>query len=140
MRDSYEPRRDNEGTGLLSEYEFPFKIEALSQLKVLVLDAAGLLVQDLRADDAVAYINSVEFDAVDGGGTVTLVAPLPAGYTLILLQANDAPDQPKEFKDKASFTNIRVEMALDWLGGAIQRLAYLVKGSIRLHDAGERCE
>lgn len=133
-RPDYFPRQDYEGAGNLAVYTFDFKIEDLLQLKIIVLNNTGIEVQNLRGDDT-TYLSSVVFDSTLGGGTVTLLANLPVDYHLTLLEANDAPTQPFEFKDKASFTLTRFENALDFLGGAIQRLAYLVSGAVRLNDA-----
>ncbi len=136
-RDDFYPRFDYEGDASAIAFEFDFKIEELSQLKVIVLDDDGALDQDLTGEDT-DYIDNVDFDAVEGGGTVTLQAVLPEDYRIIILLANDMPTQPVRFRSHRSFSLRAIEMALDWLGGAIQRLAYLAQGSLRLHDAIER--
>jgi hypothetical protein len=133
-RSEYFPRQQYNGAGNLAAYTFDFKIEEIGQLLVIELDVDGNELQRVRGDDLV-FLSVVDFDSVEGGGTVTLAANLPLDYTLILLLANDAPTQPSIFRNHGSFNLKDFEMALDWLGGQIQRLAYLVSGAIRLNDA-----
>lgn len=132
-RASYDLRDEYVGTGSLSTYTFDFKIEELSQLLVIELDASGVETQRVRGTD-VTYLNSVTFDSVEGGGTVTLAANLTTSYKLILLQANDAPTQPNEFKNKFDFTLRKMEMAFDWIAGAAQRAHYLAFRSVRFSE------
>src|SRR5690606_25503513 len=89
--------------------------------------------QRVRGDDSV-YLDSVEFDSVEGGGTVTLAANLASGRLLKLILAPDEPTQPSRFRGLSSFTLKLIEMALDRLGGAIQRLAYIGARSLKIHD------
>lgn len=133
-RSVYAPREEYIGTGALAEYSFDFKIEELSQLEVIEMSDLGVETQRVRGTD-ITYINSVTFDSIDGGGIVHLKTFLPKNYEIIILEANDAPTQPYEFRNKSSFTLRRIESALDFLGGAIQRLAYLVGRSIKLHES-----
>ncbi len=133
-RDVYMPRQEYEGDGAEIAFTFDFKVEALSQLRVLILSSTGLVLYDLTGEDT-AVIDSVDFDPVEGGGTVTLLTALADTRVIVLLEANDAPTQPSVFRNHASFNLKDFEMALDYLAGAIQRLAYRALGSIRLHDA-----
>lgn len=133
-RTTYAPKQSYIGTGTLNVYTFDFKIESNTQLLIVVLDAAGLEVQRVKGDD-VTYLSGVVFDSVLGGGTVTLLANLPASYKIILLLANDAPTQPYEFSNKTSFSLKRIENALDFIVGAVQRLAFRASQSIKLNDA-----
>lgn len=133
-RPVYDPDVRYIGLGNLAAYSFDFKIEDLTQLLVIALDDTGEEVERVRGDDVV-YLSSVDFNDIEGGGTVTLAANLPTDYTLILIQANDEPTQPFEFKEKFSFTLRGFEMALDFLGGAIQRLAWRANRTIGLNDA-----
>lgn len=132
-RTTYNPIENYTGTGSLAVYTFNFKIEAKSQLEVVVMDDSDVEVQRVRGTDTV-YLSSVEFDAVDGGGTVTLQANLPNNYTIYLILANDEPVQDFLFNNKFTFKLRNVELAFDYVAGAIQRLAYLAKRSIRLHE------
>jgi hypothetical protein len=132
-REQFAPKQTYTGTGSLDEYTFDFKITDLSQLEIVEVDDNGAETQRVRGDDN-TYLSGVVFDAIEGGGTVTLAADLPANYKLILLLADDAPTQPYKFRNKTSFTLRRFEDALDNILGAVQRLAYKTKQSLRLHD------
>lgn len=134
MRSFYQPRQDYQGDGTVIAYTFDFKIETLQQLLVLMLDPNGVVLQSVRGDDT-TFLQGVVYDSVNGGGTVTLLAALPNTNMLILLEANDAPTQPNQFAQKFSFTLKGFEMALDYICGAVQRLAYICSGAVRLHDA-----
>lgn len=132
-RDTYDVVEEYLGTGSVSAYTFDFKIEALAQLEVVEIDDTGAETQRVRGTD-VTYLSSVDYDAIEGGGTVNLAANLTAGYTLLILLANDEPTQPYRFRNKGSFTLKRIEAALDYVLGPIQRLAYLITQTLRIHD------
>jgi hypothetical protein len=129
----YAPKQTYTGTGSLANYTFDFNIFALTQLLVIEVNAAGVETQRVRGTDT-TYLSSVTFDAVNGGGTVVLAANLPAGYNLILLEANDAPTQDYRFRDKNSFSVKRFEDALDAILAAVQRLVYRANQSFKIHD------
>jgi hypothetical protein len=128
-----QPRENYTGQNNLAAYDFDHKISDASQLLVLVADSDGTEIERLRGDDT-SYIDSVDFDPVSGGGTVNLLSNLPTGYDIYILLAPDDPVQDNRFKDKFDFTLIRVENAFDQFVGYIQRLAYLAKYALRLHD------
>jgi hypothetical protein len=132
-RPTYDPKQTYTGTGSLAAYSFDFKITSLTQLLVIEVNALGVETQRVRGDDT-AYLSGVVYDAVDGGGTVTLDANLPSGYNLILLLADDAPVQDYPFRNKTSFQLRRFEDALDNVMGAVQRLVYKGKQAFRIHD------
>jgi hypothetical protein len=122
------------GTDDTSAYEFSFKIFDPSELRIYIQDHLGnILADDIDGDDQV-WLSGVTFDAIEGGGTVNLASNLPANYFLTIFLANDAPNQPASFPNKVSFTFNAIEKALDYLGAAIQRVAYLTQRSMRLHD------
>jgi len=131
-RPTYDVKETYTGTGLLSTYTFDFKIESSTQLLVIEVNALGVETQRVRGDN-LTYLSGIVINS-STGGSVTLAAPLTAGYRLILLLANDAPVQSFEFSNKTSFSLKRFENALDVLAGAIQRLVYRGKQSIRIHD------
>lgn len=135
-RTTYAPKQEYLGNGTLNQYSFAFKIEEKTQLEVVVMNASGVETQRVRGDDLV-YLSDTTFDSVNGGGSVTLQANLPAGETIILLLANDEPTQEFIFSNQLSFSLKRFEAALDWIVGAVQRLAYRSKQSIRIHDADD---
>lgn len=132
-RNDYDVIEEYTGTGALAVYTFDFKIESKDQLLVVVNDNTGLNVEKVRGTDLV-YLSSVVFDSVNGGGTVTLAASLPLNYKMKLLLANDEPTQTHRFKNLSDFTLKRIEAALDFLAGPVQRLAYLVGRSVKLPD------
>jgi hypothetical protein len=132
-RSTYDVQEDYTGNGLLADYTFDFKIEDPTHLLVVKYNTLGVEVFRVRGDDT-TYLDSLEYDATLGGGTVHLKAVVEDQYTLKLLLANDSPTQTYEFKNKFSFTLARIEAALDFLLGPVQRLAYLAKRSIKLDD------
>lgn len=121
------------GDGTLAVYTFDFTIQDLEHLLIIVQDDAGAQIQKVRGSDT-SYLSGVVFDAVDGGGTVTLLAVLPDQYTITFLMANDIPTQPTQFINKFSFTLRSFELALDFIVCQIQRLFYLTNRSIKLDD------
>ena len=137
-RSSYSVQQNYTGTGLLGDvsnpYTFPFKIEEASQLLVVERNASGVETRRETGDNPVTLLASVAFDAEAGAGTVTLAANLTASYELDIFLANDAPTQPSIFRDKFSFTLKNIENALDWIGGAVQRAAFLSQRSVKLKD------
>ncbi len=132
-RSLYSVKEEYVGNGLLSAYTFDFKIESLNHLTVIEVDDSGVETERVLGGDT-TYLSSVDFDPVAGGGTVNLAAVLTDGYRLILLLANDEPTQPSEFKDKFDFTLKRVEAALDFIVGGLQRVSYLARRSMKLSD------
>lgn len=135
-RATYDVKEEYTGDGSVAAYTFDFKVEAKSQLLIIELDDTGAETQRVDGDDT-TYLSGVVFDAVDGGGTVTLAANLTTNYELIILLANDDPTQPYKFRNKNSFTLKRMEAAFDFIAGAVQRLAYRGKQALRIHDADD---
>lgn len=133
-RSTFDVREPYTGAGNDDTYTFDFKIEAASQLLVVVYDTDDVEVERTTGDVPATWLDSVEFDAIEGGGTVTLNANLTTGYKLVLLLANDEPTQDYEFKNKGDFTLSRIERALDFVVGPVQRLAYLAERSLKLPD------
>ena len=134
-RSSYAPKQSYTGNGATSAYTFDFKIETSSQLLIVILNDSG--VETERGyGTANASVSSIATN-VESGGTVTLTANLTTDYKIYLLLANDAPTQVYEFRNKNSFTLKRFEDALDFIAGAIQRLAFLSLSSIRIHDTDD---
>lgn len=133
-REAFDVREPYTGTGLVDTYTFDFKIESADQLLIKEYDENGVETQSLRGDDIGAYLQSITFDEIEGGGSIVLVDPLTEDYTLVLLLANDEPLQEYTFKNKSDFTLDRIEAALDYIVGALQRAAYLVERSVTLPD------
>lgn len=124
------------GDGSVASYSFNFKITQDSQLLVIVLDDEGAEVERVRGDDT-SFLSGVTLDAVDGGGTVDLVDPLPLDYTILLIQADFEPVQDYEFRNKTSFSLRRFEDAIDRIAGAIQYAAYTLKQCLKIHEADD---
>lgn len=132
-RSEYNVKEQWIGTGDLTDYTFDFKIEDLSQLLIILQDASGAQVSKVRGDDT-TILASVTFDPIDGSGTISLKTVLAIDYILTALLANDLPTQPSRFRERASVTMKSFEMALDWLGGALQRASYLSVRSVKMDD------
>jgi hypothetical protein len=122
------------GTDDTSAYEFSFKIFDPSQLRFYIQDQLGnILADNLDGTDTI-WCSGVTYDSIEGGGILNLVSPLPNAFSLSIFLANDAPAQPAQFPNKTSFTLEAIEGALDYLGAAIQRIAFLGQRALRLHD------
>lgn len=121
------------GTGSLAVYPFDFKIKSEDELLVIVSDASGNETKRVRGSDT-SYLDSITFDAIEGGGEVTLLADLPSDYEIYLLLAPDEPVQDNSFRNQFDFSLKRIEAAFDQVIAYVQRLAYLAKYSLRLHD------
>ncbi len=133
-RPYYAPKQVYVGTGSLDTYSFDFKIEAVTQLLVVVVDENDVEVQRVRGDDnTYLSIVSITNPPIDGG-YVVLLDVLPVNHRIALLQANDEPSQSYEFSNKMSFSLKRFEKALDFITGPIQRLSFQAKQSFRMHD------
>lgn len=133
MRTSFDVREQYIGLGNLNVYTFNFKIANLDQLLVVVYDIEGYEIHRVRGTDS-SYLSSVAFDPINGGGTVNLLADLPSGQKIVLLFADDSPIQASRFKNRFDFTLERIEEALDYLSGQIQRTSYLSQRAMRVSD------
>lgn len=121
------------GVGTQSEYTFDFTITNLNQILIRVTDALFNLQFYVRGTDVV-NLSNVIFDPLNGGGSVFLAAPLPTGYLLTLLLANDVPTQTSMYRNKSSFNLRDFENSLDYLTSAVQRLQYLMKRAPQIGD------
>lgn len=121
------------GTSDTDVYTFDFLITNPSQVHIYIQDQFGNIINDTDGADT-AVFSGVTFDAVDGGGTFTLVENLPNNYVLTALLANNSPDQPTSFPNARSFTFEIVEAMIDYMAAWGQRAAWLAQRSLRLHD------
>ena len=133
MIEGFDVKEQVLGTGDTLAYTFDFKIYELTDLLIYVQDGSGVQVEKIRGDDT-SYLAGVTFDALNGGGTVTLAAFLPDTYVMTMLLANDQPDQTTSFPNKGSFTLDILEGALDFLASCIQRVSYLAQRAMVLND------
>lgn len=123
------------GDGIVTTYTFDFKIFAAEEVLVMIFDDTGTEVSRVYGDDATGVISSVAFDTESGGGSVVLASALTIDYTIVLILANDNPTQIFEFRGKGTLKLRDLENALDRLGSALQRAAWLAQRSIRMNDA-----
>lgn len=135
--EGYNVKEQALGDGSLTEFTFDFKISQAADLLVIISDSDGVEQSRVTGDDESEVISELEFDSVDGGGTVTLLEALEEDYTITMLLAPDEPDQSFEFRDKGSFTNRMIEQALDKVMAFVSRCFYLAQRSIKLHDLDE---
>lgn len=133
MRPDYAPRAEYVGLGNKSDYTFDFKITDLSQLLVVHTDVTNEILHSVRGDD-ITFLSSVVYDVLAGGGTVNLLANLPANENLFLILADDEPTQDDAYNNKSDFTLKRFENSLDRLAGQIQSLAYKAGRSLRISE------
>lgn len=131
--DQFNVKEQSIGTGDTFDYTFDFTIQDALHLLVIIQDNLGIQTAKFRGDDT-SQLSAIVFDAVLGGGTITLLTVLPTDYVITMLLANDAPTQPSEFKDKFSLTLENIELAFDYLCCQIQRIAYLTQRSLKLSD------
>lgn len=121
------------GTNDQTDYTFDFKIQDPKFLLIVIQDNNGLEVERFRGDDT-GLLASVIFDPIRGGGTISLLSILQTEYVLTAFLANDYPTQPSTFANMQSFTLQKFEMALDFIVGALQRVAFRVHRSVRMYD------
>jgi hypothetical protein len=136
MRPQYNVKEQYVGTGLLTEYTFDFKVQNAEQLRVIVLDPSQAEYDDqLIFDDTGDHLTNFTTTLnSDGTGKISLVNALGASFILMILLADDAPTQPYRFVNNDAFTLEKIENALDWASGQIQRLAYRMGRSFRLPE------
>lgn len=132
---TYDPIERYTGNGMLDEYTFDFLIIQASEILILVLDDDDEEIERFRGDELNAFLDSLEFDETNGGGTVTLTDNLPTGYTLTLLLAPDEPKQTSNFTTAGTFNLPYLQAAFNKLGSLIQRVSWLAQRSIRLNDS-----
>lgn len=133
----YFPKETFTGTGSNDSYTFNFHIDLATQLLVVVVDADGEEVQRVRGDDT-TFLDSLVFDAENGGGTVTLQANLPINHRIALILDNEEPTQGFQFRNKRAFTLRKFEQALDNLMTGIQGLVLRTKQALRIHDLDDQ--
>lgn len=121
------------GTGLDNTFTFDFKIFRATSLLIYIQDASGVILHKFRGDDT-DYLSSVVFDSIKGGGSITLIDMPLEDYIITMFSAMDLPDQPTAFPNKGSLTMSAIEGALDYLASGIQRLSFLAKRGMRMHD------
>lgn len=124
------------GNNDTNEYSFPFRITSAAQIVVVQLDVSGdpTTIDWIERGNVGLNIQSVDFDSVLGGGTITFADNLPAGKRIYIKVANDAPTQPTRFRDDQDFKLRSIENALDFIVDQVTRLYDKTQRSIRFAD------
>lgn len=110
------------GAGNLATYTFPFKIKDADELLIMVFNTTTGLPVFVEYGDALINVTSVTFDAVRGGGSITLPANLPVGQKIYLKLGTESPRQEFQFREQQDFKLKQIEQALDYCVTLIQRL------------------
>lgn len=102
-------RNDYIGAGTVGPFPYAFRIFAATDLVVVKTDASGNVIP-------LAYITDYTVTGVGqgGGGSITLAAVLPVGYTLTIKRVLTVT-QPTDFRNQTSFYGDSHEDALDRL-------------------------
>lgn len=120
------------GDGISKTYPFSFKVFARADLLVARTDASGIeTVLVLDADYSVA-LNSNQ--STTPGGTVTLSAALPSGYTLAMT-SNISMTQGLDLTNNGGFYPAQITDALDRIVVQIQQVAAKVSGNLNIGSA-----
>lgn len=126
------------GQGNQKAYSFSFKIRSVEDIVIVCMDVTDLLnpvVKWIERGDTLVNVSSVTFDALLGGGTVTLNSNLPTDYRLYIKIADDNPTQEFMFRDQQDFNVRQFENALDQLVMSIQRLVEKSDRSLKFNEA-----
>lgn len=110
------------GAGNLAVYSFPFKIKSADQILIMAFDTLDDSEIFVEKGDIGINVQSVTFDSILGGGTITLPANLAVGYKLIIKLGIDAPTQDFQLREQEDFKLRQLENALDFCVTSIQRL------------------
>lgn len=110
------------GAGNLATYTFPFKIKSADELLIMVFNTTTGLPVFVENGDDLINVTSVTFDAVRGGGSITLPANLAVGRKLYLKLGIESPKQEFQFREQQDFKLKQIEQALDYCVTLIQRL------------------
>ncbi len=129
---NYDTRSLAVGDGIITQIEFDFLITKKSDLLISLVES-GQATLTYRGDDT-TFLSNVTFDSVEGGGTVTLLAVLPAGKTLYIDLDVQEPDQPNAFRIVNNYlTSFRaIERAMDYVATQIQTLSRWKEQSVKL--------
>lgn len=128
MIDNY-TRAEALGDDSLTELDFDFLITKKADILVTILeDGEDPIIVDGNDTD---YVSDVEFDPVNGAGTVTLVNPLATGQTLYLDLNVVEPVQHNLFRDRGGYSLRDFEKALDYVVTGLITLFQNMTRSVR---------
>ena len=136
MITNYQPYSVYVGNGVTTQFTFDFKIKNANQVLIMVFDTTNdSLVFSERGNLAPsANVTSVTFDALRGGGTVTLPAAPSAQRAILVKLAMDTPVQDYKFREQQDFELRQFENSLDFLMSHIQRLYEKISRTLRFDD------
>lgn len=136
MITDYRPWVTAVGNDDTNAYSFPFKITKLSEIVVVQIDVSvdPPTIDFVERGDVGLNVQSVDFDSVLGGGTITFTSNLPAGKRIYIKIANDEPTQPSRFRDQQDFKLKSIEDALDFIVNQATRLSDKAERSMRFAD------
>lgn len=117
-------------------YTFPFAIKSSSEIVVVQLDTnvEPPTIDFVERGDVQINIQSIEFDSILGGGTITFPENLAAGKRIYIKVANDEPTQPSMFREQTDFKLRNFENALDYIVNQVTRLADKSQRSLKFAD------
>lgn len=122
------------GNGSQAVYTFPYKITKAEQLLIMVFDTTNDTLVFSETGDVLTNVLSVTFDALHGGGQITLPANLANNRKLILKLSMESIEQEYQFREQNDFKIRRIEDALDSLVVSVQRLFEKSKRALRFSD------
>lgn len=134
MITSYQPVSTYIGNNTTATYTFDFKIKASSQVYIMVFNTLDDSLVFAEYGNVGTNVSNVIYDAIKGGGSITLPANLAADRKLIIKLATDVPTQDFKFREQSDFSLRQFENSLDFLMSHIQRLYEKVSRTIRFDD------
>ena len=110
------------GNGTATTFAFPFTIEEASQVRVVAADASGNERDLALGTEYTVSINTTDSVVQLGNGSVTLAAPLPAGYKLAIVSAIPETQQ-RSFPNNTPYYQEQVEGGIDKNTRLIQQIS-----------------
>jgi hypothetical protein len=117
------------GTGLVSDYDFEFKVFSSGDIAVTQATDLGVESTLVLGSDYTVTLNPNQ--DLTPGGTITLTAPLPEDYDLVILGDTDY-SQTTQLPNGGSYNATIVERAFDRLVIMIQQLLEQINRTLRL--------
>lgn len=134
MITTYAPSVSYIGNGTLATYAFSFKVRQAADILIMVFETDTDLLVFQERGNVLANVTSVAFDALNGGGTITLPANLALDRKLIIKLAVDSPVQDFRFRNQTDFELRQFENGLDQLTAQVQRLNEKISRAFRMSD------
>lgn len=132
MSIAYDTRATALGDDALTEVEFDFLVTKASDVLITIVEDGEDTIK-VRGDDE-DYVSDLTFNAVTGGGTVTLVDPLATGQTIYVDLDVQEPDQTSQFRIVNNYlTSFRaIEAAMDYIVTQVQTLMRHKERTVKL--------